>query len=98
MGRAAQRARFHGLTAIEVEQILVAQGGVCAICRRPMVASEAIVDHDHSLAELHGHPVARGCRRCVRGLLCPGDNTLLGLVKDDADRLRRAAAYALRLR
>lgn len=96
--RAAQRARFHGLTAIEVEQILAAQGGRCAICRRPMVASEAIVDHDHQLAEAHGHPVERGCRLCVRGLLCPADNTLLGLVQDDVERLKRAAAYAWRLR
>lgn len=82
-----------GLTPVEIDLVLRRQGFACAICLRPIDASTCYVDHDHALAALHGHAPERGCKRCIRGLLCPADNTLLGLVQDDVERLRRALVY-----
>lgn len=47
-----------------------------------------VVDHDHSCC-----PGATSCGRCVRGFLCPGCNTALGMMGDDSARLLAAARY-----
>lgn len=83
--------KTHRLPAGAVEAMLARQGGACLICRKPL--PPFVVDHDHELARRDGHDPAHGCPRCVRGLLCPGCNTLLGNAKDDPAILRRAAAY-----
>jgi hypothetical protein len=87
-----QGAARHGFTVAEIESAARAQRGACAVCQRPLPAVP-IVDHDHELARLHGHPETRGCRRCVRGLLCEDCNLGLGRFRDDPEALRRAAAY-----
>src|SRR3990167_4587898 len=47
----------HGITVIERETMLRAQGGICAICGAPENGRPLSVDHDHAT----GH---------IRGLLC----------------------------
>jgi hypothetical protein len=76
------------LTAQDYAALHVAQGGVCAICRRATGRTRALsVDHDHA-AEAAG-----GVRASVRGLLCRPCNDLLGHVRDDPTVLLRAAGY-----
>ena len=61
--------------------MLVAQGGVCAICRLTCQSGKRLcVDHDHATGK-------------VRGLLCQKCNTVLGKMSDSPELLRRAAAY-----
>ena len=74
--------RRYGITAEEAEEMLVAQGGLCAICR---TAPAAHVDHDHDTGE-------------VRELLCFNCNGGLGQFKDDPEVLRAAADYVERHR
>lgn len=71
-----------GLTVESYEAMLVAQGGVCAICKRldPEDGKELAVDHDHATEK-------------VRGLLCGKCNKGLGLFDDNVDSLRAAILY-----
>lgn len=69
--------------------LLRAQGGVCAVCGGLNADGKSLaVDHDHECC-----PDKSGCPDCVRGLLCSPCNHAVGLMRDDPDRLRRAAAY-----
>ncbi|MFC9995750.1 endonuclease VII domain-containing protein [Nocardia sp. NPDC127526] len=72
------RGRY-GITRDRYLQLLDDQGGVCAICNSADAA--LVVDHQH------------GGSGQVRGLLCHGCNTGLGLLKDDPATLYRAAEY-----
>jgi hypothetical protein len=78
----------YGISLKKYEEMLVVQGGVCAICKGPPTGRGAAsgvyyVDHDHVTGE-------------VRELLCHGCNALLGYAKDDAEVMSRAAAYILK--
>lgn len=85
--RNAQKARAHetrvgkvyGLAPGEYDELLAAQDGVCAICRRATGKTRRLaVDHDHDTGE-------------VRGLLCnPCNRTVLS---HGGAVLRRAVAY-----
>ena len=86
-----------GLDRRQLAELVVRQGGLCAVCGRPLGASFA-VDHDHVLAAQHGHKPTTGCRRCVRGILHHGCNFALGALGDDPEILLAAAAYVVRLR
>ena len=48
----------------------------------------AHIDHDHACC-----PGAGSCGKCVRGVLCPPCNQMLGMAKDDPEKLRLGAAY-----
>lgn len=72
------RAWRYGVSEEDLLAMLEAQGGVCAICPKQM--SKPCVDHDHATGQ-------------VRGLLCHGCNTMLGLAGDDPERLNAAIAY-----
>ena len=82
------------MTPAEYASRLAAQGGACAICKRPETKAvrgrvvRMSVDHDHACC--HGN---RSCGKCVRALLCGSCNSVLGLMGDDPARLRAAAAY-----
>ena len=80
----------YGMTTDEYEAKLREQGGVCAICGETPEENGGYlaVDHDHSCC-----PGERSCGKCVRGLLCGMCNRAIGLMRDDAERMRRAAAY-----
>jgi hypothetical protein len=79
--RDAYFLRTYGLSADEVDEMLDAQNGGCAICgARPERLASMHIDHDHE----HGH---------LRGLLCVSCNQGLGQFRDDAALLLRAIVY-----
>lgn len=88
-GFADHLKKSYGITEADYEQMLVAQGGKCAICQTsdPLVRSGADarwhVDHDHETGT-------------VRGLLCFKCNAGLGHFSDNVEALRRAVNYLLR--
>ncbi|KKL11109.1 hypothetical protein LCGC14_2549140, partial [marine sediment metagenome] len=77
------------ITLDQYNEILLSQGGLCAICggqehardRRGFIKPLS-VDHNHE--EKKGE---------VRGLLCSSCNTAIGQLDHDSDRLRAAAQY-----
>lgn len=69
-----------GMSVEEYAARFVAQGGVCAICKKP--------DNRLSLARDHCHRTG-----AWRGLLCGKCNKALGLFGDDVELLRAAAEY-----
>lgn len=71
------RLHRYGMSQIEYDALLDAQGGKCRLC-----ASESRLNVDHS------HTTGR-----IRGLLCVRCNTALGAFGDDPERLRAAARY-----
>jgi hypothetical protein len=71
--------RRYGISAVEADDMLKAQAGLCPICRRRL-GEKPHVDHDHMTG-------------AVRALLCFTCNAGLGNFSDDAERLERAAAY-----
>ena len=79
--------KVHGITPDEYDEQSHAQGGLCAICKRPESAVDnsgnprrLSVDHDHATGE-------------KRGLLCANCNHVLGKVGDDVTLLANAIAY-----
>jgi hypothetical protein len=80
----------YGLTREKYQAMHDAQGGLCAICRKPQVPRKSVegsnghrelaVDHDHDTGT-------------VRGLLCDRCNRGLGGFKDDLFLLLRAVDY-----
>lgn len=72
--------RTYNITLDEYDVLLDAQGGVCAICKRPPRTRSLHVDHDHKTG-------------LIRGLLCMPCNTQLLRRHVTADRLRAAADY-----
>jgi len=84
-----QQLKLYSLTTEDYDEMLVRQGGVCAVCRTAPQDNRALaVDHDHSCC-----PDKRSCGKCVRALLCTNCNTILGMAGDDPDRLERLADY-----
>lgn len=86
--RAKVRLKTYGVTSEEYRRMLVAQAGVCAICRKPETATrkgqtkpmELHVDHDHVTGR-------------VRGLLCANCNHLIGKAQESTLILRASAEY-----
>jgi hypothetical protein len=81
-----QRYKKLGVCNTEYDKMLVRQKGSCAICSSTLNSSrytKLAVDHDHKTGK-------------VRGLLCTGCNTALGLMKDSPIRLEKAAEYLKR--
>lgn len=73
----------------DYRQMVVLQGGVCAICRKPPKEGQRLcVDHDHACC-----PRERCCGECIRGLLCMKCNMLLGHAEDNTERLDSAKEY-----
>ena len=73
--------RTFGLSADDVDAMLEAQGGGCAICGvRPERLASLHVDHCHDSGR-------------IRGLLCLNCNQGIGKLGEDPELLRRAAEY-----
>ncbi|RMI38729.1 hypothetical protein EBO15_31965 [Actinomadura harenae] len=67
----------YGLTEAEADSLVALQGGLCAICGD---REPEHIDHCHD-------------SEAVRGALCLGCNSGMGLLGDDPGTIRRAAAY-----
>jgi hypothetical protein len=76
--------RKYGLRLRDVETLLIAQLGMCAICRRHE-GRKLHVDHDHATNR-------------VRGLLCGKCNKAIGLLDDEPRLVRSAETYLRRTR
>jgi|SRR5665213_2263589 len=73
--------RLYGITPEQYDEMVVAQGGVCASCGFPPMVDEMLqVDHDHTT-------------QAVRGLLHGQCNRILGHAHDDIRLLEAAADY-----
>ncbi len=76
----------YGIDRKRWDEILEAQGGVCAICKGgPECGANASsrkfhVDHCHKT-------------KTIRGILCAHCNRAIGLLRDDPQTIRQAAAY-----
>lgn len=78
---AQRRRRNYGISDLEFNELLVKQGGLCAICKKESVGKKTLdVDHDHDTGE-------------IRGLLCFHCNTGLGHFRDSAELLQAAKDY-----
>lgn len=84
---------MYGLSLAEYNEMLNAQGGVCAICGQPETIGSKFghsrtpdctpvlnVDHCHTTG-------------AVRGLLCSPCNQALGLLAEDPDRVKALLKY-----
>jgi hypothetical protein len=84
-GRRSRLKRAYGITAEEYDAMVIAQSGVCAICKDGTAGgrgpdSRLAVDHNHTTGE-------------VRGLLCSMCNQGIGMFKDNPDFLQKAIDY-----
>lgn len=81
------RLKKKGLTLEAYETMLRGQNGQCALCPHQHVKGDQrkslVVDHCHASGK-------------IRGLLCHSCNRAIGLLKDDAERVQRAADYLRR--
>lgn len=75
--------RKYGVSLAIYEQMLTAQGGACAICKKLAISESYGVLHVD-----HCHKTGR-----VRGLLCRNCNHVLGLMGDSAELMVVAARY-----
>jgi hypothetical protein len=75
--RAAHRV---GIEPEVIPAMIAAQGGLCAICKRPEDGRRLSLDHNHRTGKM-------------RGLLCGECNLALGKFGDDVTRLASAIAY-----
>lgn len=71
---------LYSITSEEYEEILTAQGGKCAVCRKPPIKTRLAVDHDHRTG-------------LVRGLLCNYCNLRVIGKMTNAEILQRATDY-----
>jgi len=72
--------RRYQLTRQERSDILVSQDGLCAIC---YTRPAIAVDHDHETGK-------------VRGMLCKGCNTAIGVIGDTPEALENVLEYLTR--
>lgn len=77
--RHQQLKTHYGITKADYDAMLLAQGGVCAICERQSQKT-LHVDHCHATGR-------------VRGLLCCGCNVGRGCFKDDSGLFIKAVLY-----
>lgn len=86
--RKANYRKIHGISVERYDEMLVAQGGKCAICQSTIPGNNVrnfAIDHCHTTGN-------------KRGLLCRPCNTALGLFRDSPDTMERAAEYVRRHR
>lgn len=83
--------RAAGVDAARYQEMLHAQGGVCAICAQPERAPDKASGKTKDLAIDHCHKTG-----AIRALLCSNCNRALGLFNDDPELLAKARQYVLR--
>ena len=70
------------ITPEQYQELLLRQGGKCAICKQTWIRRLS-VDHDHKTGR-------------IRSLLCNNCNTAIGLLKDDPELCYAAGTYLMR--
>lgn len=75
-----KRARKKGLRLTQFYGMYEDQGGVCAICTKPITIENCHIDHCHNM-------------KVVRGLLCHSCNIGIGNLQHDIGVLRAAISY-----
>lgn len=75
----------YGVSLAEMDELYVAQNGLCAICGRPMPKKDACIDHDHETD-------------VIRGLVHGHCNSVIGFAHDDIEILAGAISYLTRNR
>jgi len=78
--RITSRIRRYGISYIEYNNLLIKQDYKCAICKTKELNKNLSVDHNHNSGK-------------IRGLLCNGCNTGIGLLKDNINNLESAINY-----
>lgn len=76
----------YGLTRADYDRLILEQGGACAICGRKDWTGKwknPQIDHDHDTGK-------------VRGILCVGCNTAIGLLKNDPRIVRAIINYLVK--
>jgi len=76
------------MTQEQYDDMLQAQGGVCAICKKPETSRKNNIEEVRPLAVDHCHSGGH-----VRSILCAKCNLILGKAQDDIALLRAAADY-----
>jgi hypothetical protein len=93
---AKDRDRLYGLAPGQFDQMLTAQGGVCAISGHPETSVNKKTGKVYPLALDHDRaccPGNRSCGKCVRGLITRNLNIALGMFGDDVELMEAAIAY-----
>jgi len=72
----------YGITLIDFNRMLVEQNGVCKICKKEGKNNSGSLNVDHC------HGTSK-----VRGLLCAGCNTAIGLFYEDVGTMKNAITY-----
>lgn len=84
--------RRYGLTQADVDNMLTAQGGRCAICQTDEPGGQGWhVDHDHSCCNTRKN----SCGKCIRGLLCSRCNIAIGNMRDNPVIIQAALDYVV---
>lgn len=78
----------YGMTVEDYYVLHDQQNGVCAICGNEEASKHGKTGTTFRLAVDHCHTTGK-----VRGLLCQNCNRAIGLLGDNANRLRTAASY-----
>lgn len=78
----------YGITKDDYQRLLIQQKFSCAICETPHREEPERKWARACLAVDHNHKTGK-----VRGLLCQKCNTMLGLISEREDLLKRALAY-----
>lgn len=80
--------RKHGFTEREYDEMFLAQGEQCAICRSESPGRYWCIDHDHACCSGD-----TSCGNCIRGILCWHCNIGLGHFRDNPTSLCAAVDY-----
>ncbi len=80
--------RTYGISSVDYDRMLEAQGGKCAICGTDKGAVRKKTGSGYALYVDHCHATG-----VVRGLLCSNCNVAIGKLKDDPSLLTKAAEY-----
>ena len=75
-----KRLSRYGMTPESYDAMVLAQDGLCGICKRPPTKGKLFIDHNHKTGK-------------VRELLCVRCNNLLGICDESVDRLKVCIAY-----
>lgn len=81
LNRASCLRKNFGISLEDFDAIILAQGGVCAVCRQPFRHKRhPHVDHCHTTGK-------------IRGVLCSQCNTGIGMLRESALIMHSAIAY-----